>query len=255
MGSQIQVFEVKKVFGQVRALDRVSLTVEAGEVVAILGPSGSGKSTLMRCINGLETPTSGAVHVEGLEVRPNTVRAVRRRVGMIFQRFNLVPRSTVMSNVLVGRLGYRGWVTNAFGWFPGEDFALAEDALREVKLLDRAWDRADRLSGGQQQRVGIARAIVQQTAAILADEPVASLDRETSHEVMRLLLRVARERGTTLLINLHQVELAKGYADRIVGLRAGQIEFDLPSARVEERHLDLLYGKVTAEDESGVVCA
>lgn len=238
----IELIDVRKSFGaHITALDGVTLQIERGEIVAILGPSGSGKSTLMRCINGLETPTAGVCLVNGVEVGPRSLGQVRREVGMVFQRFNLVPRTSVMSNVLVGRLGYRNWLTNLLGWFPSEDYDRAFRALNEVRLLDRAWDRADRLSGGQQQRVGIARTLVQQANAILADEPVASLDPETSLEIMRLLVNVTQEHGATLVVNLHQVALAQAFAHRIIGLKAGQIVFDLPAEAVGTRELRGLY--------------
>ena len=247
----IHINDVHKTYANgVTALAGVSLRFEPGEIVAILGPSGSGKSTLMRCVNGLERPTSGQVEVGSVVVGPRTLRQVRRQVGMIFQRFNLVPRVNVMANVLVGRLGYRSWVTNLFGWFSAEDHEAAHKALNEVKLLDRAWHRADKLSGGQQQRIGIARTLVQGAKVILADEPVASLDPETSQEVMRLLVKGCHRHDATLIVNLHQVELAKTYAKRIVGLRAGKVIFDKPVGEVNDRDYDLLYMGVDTPVES-----
>lgn len=248
--AQIELRKVSKSFGsQIKALQDVTLDIQSGERVAILGPSGAGKSTLLRTINGLETPSSGQVRVNGRLVSPAETREIRRQVGMIFQRFNLVPRMSVMANVLTGRLGYRSTMTNLFGWFPAEDHALACAALEEVRLLDRAWERADRLSGGQQQRVGIARTLVQQAQVILADEPVASLDPETSQEIMRLLDRVTRERNVTLVVNLHQVELAKQFADRVIGLRAGKLIFDVATSLLSDDMLDELYRGVTTAGE------
>lgn len=257
---QIELTDVRKTFdGRLTALDGVSLSVNAGELVAILGPSGSGKSTLLRCINGLETPTSGDVKIKGISVTKKTLRLVRREVGMIFQRANLVPRTSVMANVLIGRLGYRSWFTSLTGWFPAEDHALAHDALQEVRLLDRAWDRADKLSGGQQQRVGIARTVVQQAKVILADEPVASLDPETSIEVMNLLVRIAKKHEATLIVNLHQVELAKSFAQRVVGLRLGKLIFDKAASELSDWDLEMLYAglgnvkRPNAEEPGGVL--
>jgi phosphonate transport system ATP-binding protein len=258
---QIELSDVKKTFdGRLTALNGVSLAVNAGELVAILGPSGSGKSTLLRCINGLETPTSGNVKINGIPVTKKTLRLVRREVGMIFQRANLVPRTGVMSNVLIGRLGYRSWFTSLTGWFPAEDHALAQAALHEVRLLDRAWDRADKLSGGQQQRVGIARTVVQQAKVILADEPVASLDPETSIEVMNLLVRIAKKHEATLIVNLHQVDLAKTFAQRIIGLRQGKLVFDKSATYLSDWDLEQLYAgladvKGPRPEEAGEILA
>ena len=247
----IEVENVGKTFHPgIVALKGVCLQIEEGEVVSILGPSGSGKSTLVRCINGLETPTTGRVLVDGIEVNRKNLRQVRGQVGMVFQRFNLIPRLNVLSNVLVGRLAHRSWLTSTLGWFPAADHELAHAALAEVKLLDRIWDRADKLSGGQQQRVGIARTLVQQARVILADEPVASLDPTTSHEIMRLLVKVVKLRSATVVVNLHQVELAKKYTKRIIGLRAGELIFDLPADQVTDYELAELYGKSGLESEA-----
>jgi phosphonate transport system ATP-binding protein len=226
----------------VAALQDVTLDFEAGVVTAILGPSGAGKSTLLRTINGLETPTEGTITVDGIAVRPQTLRQVRRRVGMVFQHFNLVPRLSVMVNVLTGRLGYRSLFTSLTYLFPASDHELAIAALGKVGLMDKAWDRADRLSGGQQQRVGIARALVQQPKLILADEPVASLDPATSEDVMRLMVDVARSERVALVVNLHQVDLARDFCDRIVGLRGGRVVLDGPADSFSSDDLQSLYG-------------
>lgn len=214
----------------VEALKGINLEIAPGEVTVVLGPSGAGKSTLLRLANGLETPSQGEVHVGDQLVSPACVREIRRHVGMVFQQFNLVPRLSVMANVLCGRLAYRNWLSTLFFAFPQSDFELAWSALERVGLKDRAWERVDRLSGGQQQRVAIARTLVQQPKVILADEPVASLDPATGEEVMALLVEAARADGGALLINLHQVDLALRYADRILGVRAGEIVFDGPPA-------------------------
>lgn len=226
MGAGVRLAGVKKRFPNgVQALRGVDLTFDAGEVAVILGPSGSGKSTLLRTVNGLELATEGRVTVGDLEVTPRNLHAVRKRVGMVFQQFNLVPRLTVMANVLCGRLAYRNWVTSLFFTFPASDFDLAYKAIEQVGLKGREWDRVDKLSGGQQQRVAIARTLVQQPEVVLADEPVASLDPSTSEGVMDLLVGLARSNGTTLIINLHQVDLAIKYADRIIGIQQGCVHF------------------------------
>lgn len=258
--SHFRISNVSKQFeGRVQALENVSIEVSSGEIVAILGPSGSGKSTLLRCINGLCLPDQGSIEVGDLRVSRRSLRLIRRQVGMIFQKTSLIPRASVMMNVIIGRLGYRSWITNLLGWFPEADHQLVIQALTEVKLLDRMWDRADRLSGGQQQRVGIARAIVQQANLILADEPVSSLDPETSHEVLRLLVRVAMTHQSTLVVNLHKVDLALAYAHRIIGLRGGCIQFDLPVGQVNSEILDQLYrseavGSVAEERRIEAAC-
>ncbi len=227
MGVDVQLKGVMKRYPNgIEAVRGVDLTFPKGQVAVVLGPSGAGKSTLLRMVNGLETATSGTIQVGDLVVHSNNHRAVRKTVGMVFQQFNLVPRLSVMANVLCGRLAHRSWVTSIFFTFPESDFALAREALKQVGLEDRAWDRLEKLSGGQQQRVAIARVLVQQAKVILADEPVASLDPETSIEVLKLLVSSARSREATLILNLHQVDLAMQFADRIVGIRKGQVLFD-----------------------------
>jgi phosphonate transport system ATP-binding protein len=180
-------------------------------------------------INGLESPTEGNIEVGDIQVTPANLRAVRRTVGMVFQQFNLVPRLSVMANVLCGRLAYRNWVTSLFFAFPESDYEMARQAIKSVGLEGREWDRVDRLSGGQQQRVAIARTLVQGASVILADEPVASLDPATSEEVLGLLVALAREHHATLILNLHQVDLAQKYADRIVGIQKGKVLCDVPA--------------------------
>ena len=211
----------------VQAISDLDLVINPGEVVVILGPSGAGKSTLLRMINGLETPTKGVIMVGDTQVLPSNHRQIRRTVGMVFQQFNLVPRLSVMANVLCGRLAYRNWLTSLFFAFPVADYDLATRAIKSVGLEGREWERVDRLSGGQQQRAAIARTLVQGASVILADEPVASLDPATSVEVLELLVNLARTKHTTLILNLHQVDLALRYADRIVGIRAGRVLCDV----------------------------
>lgn len=214
--------------GGVQALRGASLRIEAGEFVALLGPNGAGKSTLLRVINGLVAPADGVVTVAGQAVRPGRadLRPVRRRVGMVFQHFNLVKRMSVLDNVLCGRLAYLHPLPSALGLFPASDRRLALESLERVGLAEKAYQRADRLSGGQQQRVGIARALVQKPQVILADEPVASLDPVSAKQVMELLTRVNREDGITVVASMHDVDLALRYARRAVGLRDGRIVVD-----------------------------
>lgn len=211
------------------ALRGVDFTVKAGEIVGIIGSSGAGKSTLMRCINRLIEPSDGYVYFDGIDVTKSNkhqLRYVRRQMGMIFQSFNLIARSTVLGNVLNGRLGYMDSVRGALGIFSKQDIEDAMSILERVGLVNQAHKRADELSGGQQQRVGIARALAQNPKLILADEPIASLDPVTSENIMDYIYRICKEDGITCLINLHQVEFAKRYADRIIGIRAGRRVFE-----------------------------
>jgi phosphonate transport system ATP-binding protein len=241
----ISVHALDKTFPNgTRALRRVSLTVAPGEIVALLGPSGAGKSTLLRCLNGLVVPSAGRVEIAGLAVdqRPRTLRAVRRRVGMVFQQVNLVGRLTAIENVLTGRLGRRPTLPTLLRRFPPEDYARAAACLARVGLADRAGQRADTLSGGEQQRVGVARVLAQEPAVILADEPVASLDPRAARVVLDLLRRICREDGLTLLASLHQVTLAARSADRVVGLARGAVVFDGPPAELPDGPLERIYG-------------
>lgn len=223
------------------AVRGISLALDAGQFTVILGPSGAGKSTVLRMINGLETPTQGSVSVEDVVLSRRTLSKVRRHVGMVFQQFNLVGRLNVMTNILVGRLGYRSWLGSVLHLFRREDFDLAHQALTRVGLTDKAWARADQLSGGQQQRVGIARALAQQPRVILADEPVASLDPLTSDEVLSLLQKICHQDGIAVVANLHQIEYTRQYADRVIGLNAGQVVFDGPPSALDEHALAAIY--------------
>ncbi|MFN5028761.1 MAG: phosphonate ABC transporter ATP-binding protein [Burkholderiales bacterium] len=216
----------------VAALRPTTLSFIGGEFVVLLGPSGAGKSTLLRCLNGLVTPTAGRiVSAEHGDIsQKSSLRAHRRRTGMVFQQHHLIGRQSVLANVLMGRLGYRSSLMSLLPWAMGDKY-LALRALDRVGLLDRALHRADQLSGGQQQRVGVARALVQEPTLLLADEPVASLDPATAERLLSLLRDVCKSDGLTAVISLHQVEFAKQFADRIVGLHGGQVVFDgVPSA-------------------------
>lgn len=236
----------------VTGLDGLNLSIERGEMVVVVGLSGAGKSTLLRSINGLAPLTGGDVFVEGRSVRASSgvrLRELRARVGMIFQDHRLVKRLSVLTNVLLGRVARVPVWRQILGRWPRADSEIALRALERVGLADYAHTRAAQLSGGQQQRVGIARALAQEPVVILADEPVASLDPMTSHQVMQDLQRINRELQITTLINLHFLDLAKKYAQRIVGLRQGVLVYDGPAAAVSETDFAEIYGRrMTSED-------
>ncbi|WP_040162800.1 phosphonate ABC transporter ATP-binding protein [Microbacterium gorillae] len=243
----IDVRGLTRTYGTTTALQDVDLTIGRGEIVVVLGLSGSGKSTLLRHLNGLETPTSGSVRVLGEDVarlRGAPLRALRSRIGFIFQQFELVPSLSVLENVLTGSLAsVRGPRLGLFSYRrPAKLRALCH--LDRVGLLDRAYQRADTLSGGQQQRVAIARALMQNPEVLLADEPVASLDPESSAQVMALVREIAADEGLTVLCSLHQVDLAISWADRIVGLRHGEVVLDLPTDGLTKEQVMEIYGRV-----------
>lgn len=225
-----------------RALSPTSLKFYQGEFVVLLGASGAGKSTLLRSLNGLVTPSGGEVAAAGIGSlsHPAHLRLHRRRTGMVFQQHHLIGRLSVLANVLIGRLGYHSALATLLPWSRTEkEGALA--ALDRVGLLDRALDRADQLSGGQQQRVGIARALVQRPQLLLADEPIASLDPATAQDLLALLQGICRSDGLTLVVSLHQVEFARQFADRIVGLQGGAVVFDGAPAELTLDLADSLY--------------
>ena len=227
-------------------LDGVDLVVRPGEFVVILGKSGAGKTTLLRTINRLVEPTGGTIRVDGHLVTgapPAALRETRRRIGMIFQQFNLVRRVSVLENVLAGRLGYVPTLRSLVGLFPAQDRRRALDCLGQVGLEDLATRRADTLSGGEQQRVAIARALAQSPAVILADEPTASLDPQLTGSIMDVLRRINVEHGITLVVSQHQLETALAYAGRIVGLRQGRVMFDGAPAAVTPAVVGAIYGE------------
>ena len=223
--------------------------------MVVVGLSGAGKSTLLRCVNRLVPATAGQVKIDGADVTKagtQQLLEIRGNVGMIFQNFNLVKRSLVLTNVLAGRVSYVPTWRTAIGWFPKADKHIAMECLDRVGIAEKAGVRADALSGGQQQRVGIARALAQQPQIILADEPVASLDPPTSHSVMRDLKRINQEDGITTIVNLHFIDMAIQYADRIIGLRAGELVFDGRPEDTSDAVFEEIYGRpMTAQDRIG----
>ena len=229
----------------VPVLRSVSLTVGATGVTAIIGPSGTGKSTLIRCINRLVEPTAGEILFHGVDlVRLNrpALRAARRRIGMVFQEYNLVERLSVMENLLSGRLGYVSTLNAWLRRYPREDIDAAFDLLETVGLTPYANERADALSGGQRQRVGIARAVMQQPELLLADEPTSSLDPKTSVEIMELLVEIAASRRIPVILNIHNVPLARRFADHMVGMSGGRIVYDGTPDGLTDEHLRQIYG-------------
>ena len=253
----IDVRDLTKRYGELIALSEVTLTVAAGELVVVLGPSGAGKSTLLRCINRLTEPDGGEVLIGGMPVPADAkrLRALRREIAMIFQDHNLVPRLSVLKNVLTGRLAFMSVWQSVLQLFPVRDVELALQCLRRVDLEERAWSRADTLSGGQQQRVGVARALAQQPRAILADEPVASLDPNSARVVLGDLRRAARELNIAVLCNLHQVGYAREFAERIVGICAGRVVFEGRPDALDTDALSRIYPGLDPQrlDEEGEV--
>jgi len=241
--------DVSKTFGQRKALDGVSVEVGAGEMVALIGPSGSGKSTLLRSISGLQTIDAGKgiIEVFGQPVQKNgrltgDVRKVRSRLGMIFQQFNLVGRLTLFSNVMLGALGRVPFLTGLTGTWSRADKERAMAALHRVGVSDYAAQRANTLSGGQQQRGAIARALLQGAEAILADEPVASLDPVSARKVMELLVELNKRDGLGVIVTLHQVDYAIRYCGRVIALKAGRIAYDGPSSGLDRQTRIGIYG-------------
>ncbi len=229
-----------------KALKGVDLTVDQGQVLALIGPSGAGKSTLIRCINRLVEPTSGRIFLGDQDVSrlgSGGLRLARRRMGMIFQEYALVERLSVMENVLSGQLGYVGFWRSYFRKFPQSAIDEAFRLLDRVGLSEMVDKRADELSGGQRQRVGITRALIQDPDILLVDEPTASLDPKTSRQIMRLIMELCRERGLAAIINIHDVALAQMFVPRIVGLKVGEIVYDGPPSGLTAEVLTEIYGE------------
>jgi phosphonate transport system ATP-binding protein len=249
----IEFKNVTKVYGNgTVALKNISVEIKDGEFVAIVGLSGAGKSTFLRCLNRLHEVSEGDVLIDGksiVKAKGKELRVMRRNIGMIFQSFNLVKRSSVLRNVLAGRVGYHSTLRTLLGLFPKEDVNLALEALDRVNIKEKAYSRADELSGGQQQRVSIARALTQQPKLILADEPVASLDPLTTLQVMDDLKRINQDLGITTIVNLHHIDLARDYATRIIGFRAGEIVFDGTVPEATDEMFAHIYGRPIGKEE------
>lgn len=245
----IEFNNVSKIYPNgTKGLDNVNLKIDKGEFVAIIGLSGAGKSTLIRTINRMIDITDGSLIVNGKDVRSlkgKQLREFRRKIGMIFQSFNLVTRTTVIKNVLTAKVPEISFIRSVFGIFTKEEKIQALEALDKMGIVDKAFIRADQLSGGQQQRVALSRTLAQNPEIILADEPVAALDPITARKVMEDFKKINKEMDISILINIHHVELALNYADRIVGIRDGKIVYDGPSSDVTEEILESIYkGKV-----------
>ena len=238
----LEINDLKKTFENGSpALKGVNLKINKGEFVSILGPSGSGKTTLLRTINGLEDSSGGEIYFDNKRVDKNTILEVQKKTGMIFQEFNLVNNLSAINNVLTGLLNSSNKFLSLFYLFSKKQKIEALRSLETVGLLEKSYSRSDELSGGQRQRVGIARAIIKKPLLLLADEPVASLDPKSSNLILSLLKKINQEFGTTILCNLHQVDLAKKYSDRVVGLIDGKIIFDEKSDNINEAYLKRIY--------------
>ena len=246
MENVLELTHLKKYYGQTRAVEDVSFSVKPGEVVVIIGPSGAGKSTVLRCINRMIDPTGGSILFQGTDMaqvkREKELKAIRRRIGMIFQSFNLVYRLSVFQNVLHGRLGYMKGLKGVFGLYSEEDKKEALELLNELGLESFSYNRASDLSGGQKQRVGIARAIMQKPKLLLCDEPIASLDPSSAKTIMDLLRDMTGRRGIACIVNLHQLDVALTYSTRIIGLCKGQIVFDGAPEDLTDADIERIYG-------------
>jgi phosphonate transport system ATP-binding protein len=247
----LEVQNLEKVYPNgTRALNDVSFDVKKGEFLVIIGLSGSGKSTLLRCINRLHEPTKGALKFQDNDithVKGKNLRQLRAKIGMIFQHFNLIPRKTVMTNVLTGTLSRTGVIQSILGVFSEEDREKAKKLIKLVGLTGKENQRADNLSGGQQQRVAIARALMQDPSILLADEPVASLDPATSHSVMKYLKKVQEELGVTIVCNLHFLSLVRQYATRVIALKDGQLIYEGSPLEIDEQWFKTIYGEDAVE--------
>ena len=242
----ISIRNLRKSYGSNHVLHGIDMDVKAGEFVVMLGLSGAGKSTLLRCMNGLNQPDSGTLQVGGIDLmRNHSRRELARHVAMVFQHHNLVQRLSVRKNVLTGRLGQVGTLASVLQLFKQSDIALADACLQRVGLAHKADERTEALSGGQMQRVGIARALAQQPQVILADEPVASLDPKTARSVLQYLRDATRELGIAVVCNLHQVDYAREFSDRVVGLSQGRMVFDGAPDALDEAALNAIYNTDT----------
>jgi phosphonate transport system ATP-binding protein len=245
--TMLKVEHLTKVYPNgTQALKDVSFEVQDGEFLAVIGLSGSGKSTLLRCINRLIEPTSGKILWNGIDItaaRSSDLRNIRRQIGMVFQQFNLVKRSSVLTNVLSGRLGYVPPYQSLFDHFSRDDRQRALNNLEQMGLREKAYVRADSLSGGQQQRVGIARALMQDPKLVLADEPVASLDPVLAHSILKYLEQMNRERNITVLCSLHFLDLVHRYATRAIALKDGELVFEGLPNQIDDAQFKAIYGQ------------
>lgn len=261
MSTLLNVTHLKKYYEGTRAVEDISFTVNEGELVVIIGPSGAGKSTVLRCINRLIDATDGSISFEGKEVTEmkseKELKLLRRRIGMIFQSFNLVYRLSVFQNVLHGRLGYMSTMNAVLGKYSEEDKYKALQILEMIGLKDMTYKRAGELSGGQKQRVGIARALMQEPSLLLCDEPIASLDPSSSKIIMDQIFHMTKERNIACIINLHQVDVAKTYADRIIGIHKGRVVFDDVPEKLTDEMIEKIYetpiSQLTVGMERGMV--
>ncbi|MCS6888781.1 phosphonate ABC transporter ATP-binding protein [Chloroflexus sp.] len=249
--SLLELDQVTKRYGaETLALDSISFSVQPGEFVAIIGPSGAGKSTLLRCINRLIDVTSGDIRFDGVSVpqlRGPALRRHRTQIGMIFQHYNLVNRLSVIENVLHGRLGYKNTLQGILGLYSEEEKREAVRIIETLGLSEQMYKRCDQLSGGQKQRVGIARALVQQPKMLLCDEPIASLDPSSAKVIMDTLQEINRSTGITVLVNLHQVDVALHYAERIIGVNRGRVIYDGPPHALSNAQIYQIYGSEAGE--------
>ncbi|WP_249311323.1 MULTISPECIES: phosphonate ABC transporter ATP-binding protein [Congzhengia] len=256
----LELVHLKKYYGQTKAVEDVSFHVDAGEVVAIIGPSGAGKSTVLRCINRMIEPTGGSILFDGQDMaklqKEKELKTARRKIGMIFQSFNLVYRLSVFQNVLHGRLGYMSAPNAVMGRYSEEDKHKAVQLLNMIGLKDMIYKKAGELSGGQKQRVGIARALMQDPTLLLCDEPIASLDPSSSRVIMNQIQEMAKTRNIACIVNLHQVDVAMAYADRIIGIHQGRIVFDDVPDKLTASMIETIYDapidKLTIGLEEGV---
>ena len=234
----IKVENIRKSYSQHIVLDNISFEVERGEIVAIIGPSGAGKTTLMRCIASLDEPDEGKIFFNGNGEIKN---GKKRKIGMVFQEFNLIPRLTVLMNVLVGRLGYTNKLMSLLGIFSDKDVEIALESIKKVGLQHKINEKVSKISGGEKQRVGIARALTQEPEVILADEPVSNLDPKTGEKILNDFVRICREKDLVVIMNLHQIDYAKNFADRIIGLNRGKIVFEGTPPQLTEKVVRRIY--------------
>jgi phosphonate transport system ATP-binding protein len=245
------ILEVRELEKSYRSADKpavknITFSMSKGEIIGVIGPSGAGKSTLLRCINRLVEPTSGRILIDGEEITgapSSKVRALRRRVGMVFQHYNLVGRLTVMQNVMHGRLGYMSTLDGVLGLYSEEDKMRAVKILEQTGLGEFLYHRAGELSGGQKQRVGVVRALMQQPSILLCDEPIASLDPASAQVVMELIRNICIEQEIACLVNLHQVDAAVKYTDRVIGMNDGEVVYDGPTSKLSEQMIERVYGR------------